>query len=85
LVWGIGLLVEAGVRMALAGILPTGPFLAASPFITASILGSLFAFTVVYSKRAQLEAAAFIPVGVPQGAETEPTLESHGSHQIPFC
>jgi hypothetical protein len=58
IVWGIGLVVEAGFRMTLAGLLPTGTFLAVSPFITASIIGSLFAFTVVFSKRAQLQTAA---------------------------
>jgi hypothetical protein len=81
-VWGIGLVVEAGVRMLFAGLLPTGTFLAVSPFITASIIGSLFAFTVVYSKRAELEAAAFIPDQVPDAAE--PVLQSDGCPQIPF-
>jgi hypothetical protein len=56
-VWGIGLVVEAGFRLTLADVLPTGTFLAVSPFITASVIGSLFAFTVVYTKRTQLEAA----------------------------
>jgi hypothetical protein len=60
IVWGIGLVVEAGFRMTLAGALPTGTFLAVSPFITASIIGSLFAFTVVYIKRAQLQAAGLL-------------------------
>ena len=81
-VWGIGLVVEAAVRMVLAGLLPTGTFLAVSPFITASIIGSLFAFTVVYSKPAELEAAAFIPGPVPDTAE--PVLQSDGCPQIPF-
>ncbi len=58
LVWGLGLIVEAGSRMTLADLLPTGTFLAVSPFITASIIGSLFAFTVVFSRRAQFQAAA---------------------------
>ena len=81
-VWGIGLVVEAAVRMVLAGLLPTGTFLAVSPFITASIIGSLFAFTVVYSKPAELEAAAFIPGLFPDPAE--PVLQSDGCPQIPF-
>jgi hypothetical protein len=46
--------------MALADVLPTGTFLAVSPAITFPIIGSLFAFTVVYSKRAQLEALATV-------------------------
>jgi len=55
-VWGIGLIVEATGRMVIADILPTGTFLAVSPFITAGVLGSLFAFTVVYARRAQMAA-----------------------------
>jgi hypothetical protein len=58
--WGIGLVVEGTFRMALAGALPTGTFLAMSPFITATIIGSLFAFTVVYTKRVQLEETAMV-------------------------
>jgi hypothetical protein len=69
-VWGIGLIVEAGSRMTLADLLPTGTFLAVSPFITATVIGSLFAFTVVFAKRAQLQAAAPVVETVPaDGAE----------------
>ena len=57
-VWGIGLIIEATCRMIIADMLPTGTFLAVSPFITAGVIGSLFAFTVVYSKRAQTAALA---------------------------
>jgi hypothetical protein len=53
-VWGIGLVVEASARLTLADVLPTGTFIAVSPFITGSVLGSLFAFTVVYTKRTQI-------------------------------
>ena len=35
-VWGIGLVVEASARLTLADVLPTGTFLAVSPFITAT-------------------------------------------------
>ena len=59
-VWGIGLVVEASARLTLADILPTGTFLAVSPFITATVIGGLFAFTVVYTKRTQLESAALM-------------------------
>ena len=55
-VWGIGLIVEATCRMVIADILPTGTFLAVSPFITAGVLGSLFGFTVIYARRAQMAA-----------------------------
>src|SRR6202042_2982799 len=53
-VWGIGLVVEATTRLTLADLLPTGTFIALSPFITGSVIGSLFAFTVVYTKRTQI-------------------------------
>ena len=49
--WGIGLVVEASARLTLADLLPTGTFLAVSPFITVTVIGGLFAFTVVYTKR----------------------------------
>jgi hypothetical protein len=58
--WGIGLVVEGTLRMVLAEALPTGTFLAMSPFVTATIIGSLFAFTVVYTKRVQLEETALV-------------------------
>ena len=54
MVWGIGLVVEASARLTLAELLPTGTFIAVSPFITGSVLGSLFVFTVVYTKRTQI-------------------------------
>ena len=59
-VWGIGLVVEASARLTLADVLPTGTFLAVSPFITATIIGGLFAFTAAYVKRTQLETAALM-------------------------
>ncbi len=59
-VWGIGLVVEASFRMVLAESLHTSQFLAVSPFITATVIGGLFAFTVVYTKRAQLEVATLM-------------------------
>ena len=70
-VWGIGLFVEAGFRLTLAGLLPTGTFLAVSPFLTASIIGSLFAFTVVFTKRAQLMGAGTLPT-LPERDATQP-------------
>jgi hypothetical protein len=45
-------------------MLPTGTFLAVSPFITASVLGSLFAFTVVFVRRAELET--MLPAPAPE-------------------
>ena len=59
-VWGIGLVVEASARLTLADMVPTGTFLAVSPFITATLIGSLFVFTVLYVKRQQTVAAAIV-------------------------
>ena len=85
-VWGIGLFVEASLRMLLADILPTSRFLAVSPFITGGIIGSLLAFTAVYTKRAQLEAALspdLAPAAEPDAA-TAATPEGNAMPQIPF-
>jgi hypothetical protein len=51
--WGVGLLTEAGLRVVLAELLATGPFLAASPALAGVIFGGLFVGTVWYSKRAR--------------------------------
>lgn len=51
--WGVGLIAEAGLRVVLAELLPTGAFLAASPALAAAVIGGLFAFTVWYSRRAR--------------------------------
>ncbi len=53
-VWGIGLVVDATSRLTLAEMLPTGTFIAVSPFITGSVLGSLVVFTVLYTKQTDL-------------------------------
>jgi hypothetical protein len=75
-VWGIGLIVEAGSRMTLAELLPTNTFLEVSPFVTGSVLGSLFAFTVVFVRRSQLETmfAAPAPPAATGADEPDPGL-----------
>src|SRR6516225_4198944 len=64
-VWGIGLVIEASARMTLAGALHTGTYVAVSPFISAMTIGSLFAFTLIYAKRAQLGAASLVTTLAP--------------------
>ncbi len=81
-VWGIGLVVEASARMTLADFLPTGTFLAVSPFITAGVIGSLFAFSALYSKRAQMEAAALMPGIAPDRAQSP--AQSGASDEVPL-
>jgi hypothetical protein len=83
-VWGIGLVVEASMRLTLADVVPTGTFLAVSPFITASIIGGLFAFTAMYAKRAQMAAAAH--PGRPRGDGTaDPPPHDGGTPRVPFA
>jgi len=80
IVWGIGLLAEAAFRMVLAEMLHTGTFLAVSPLISFSVIGSLFAFTVVYSKRVQLQESALIAeVAVTDDGATAPAEVVAGS------
>ena len=57
-VWGVGLLTEGSVRVALAGLLPTGTFLAVSPGLAAVMIGSMFTFTVWFSRRARQRGEA---------------------------
>jgi hypothetical protein len=56
--WGVGLMVEAGLRIVLAATMPTGVFLAVSPPLAWVIIGSLFIFTTRYSRRARSRAEA---------------------------
>ncbi len=64
-VWGVGLVVEASLRLALADVLTTGVFLAVSPFVTAGTLGALFGFSVLYVKRMQLESGYVVGAADP--------------------
>jgi hypothetical protein len=80
-VWGIGLVVEASARLTLADVLPTGTFLAVSPFITATVIGGLFAFTAAYVRRARLESAALMARIVHDAAAApspDHTTDPHG-------
>lgn len=64
-VWAVGLVAEAGARVVLAEVLPTGPFLAVSPVLVGSVTAGLFAFTVWFSRRARrLGEAQFAELGI---------------------
>jgi hypothetical protein len=88
-VWGIGLVVEASTRLTLAEVLHTGTYLAVSPFITATVIGGLFAFTVVYSRSAILESAALIASttsaapAVAQPSPPEPATQPTAAQRTP--
>jgi hypothetical protein len=77
LVWGVGLLVEAGVRLVLAdsSVLSTSVFLAVSPIISAVCIGGMFAFTIFYTKKAQARGAALIAAAAAT-AEAEVPLQA---------
>jgi hypothetical protein len=81
-VWGIGLVIEASARMTLAEALHTSTFVAVSPFITGAFIGSLFAFTMVYAKRSQLEAAALM---TSVATATEPLVDPSGPADPPVA
>jgi len=83
-VWGIGLVVEASTRLTLADVLPTSTFIAVSPFITATVIGSLFAFTALYVKRAQMEAATFLGHRVGEQPTRPGTPPDNGTPEIPL-
>lgn len=56
--WGVGLILEACIRVVLAAVMPTGAFLAVSPVLFGVTFAALFAYTVRYSGvvRARAEA-----------------------------
>lgn len=81
-VWGIGLVIEASGRMVLAEALHTGTYIAVSPFITAATIGSLFAFTLVYARRAELDAAALMTSFT---KATEPEVGAAGPLSAPVA
>lgn len=58
-VWGIGLILEASVRVLLAAVLSTGRFLAVSPVVGFVFIGGMFAFTVWFTRwsRQRIQAA----------------------------
>ena len=51
---------EASARLTLADLLPTGTFLAVSPFITGTVIGGLLAFTAVFMRRTQTASATLM-------------------------
>jgi hypothetical protein len=77
--WGIGLVVDASSRLVLAEMLPTGTFIAISPIITGSVLGSLVVFTVVYTKRTNFWTLGSVPSPAPDdpGGATPPLPPQH--------
>jgi hypothetical protein len=54
-VWGCGLPLDAAIRILLATIMPTGPFLATSPAVDGAFIAGMFITTIVLSKRFRLE------------------------------
>ena len=67
LVWGIGLICDAAVRVVLAANLSTGAFLGASPVIGFAFIGSMAAFTVWLVGRSRHRAPLVDEIDVPDG------------------
>jgi len=82
-VWGVGLIIEAGFRLTLADVLPTGTYLAVSPIVTAGVIGGLFGFTALYTRRVRTDAAAVMAAMDPDAAPTT-TPAGGGQPQIPL-
>lgn len=82
-VWGIGLVLLASLHLTLAGVLSTGTFVELSPFVTGSLVGVLFVFTALYTRRVQAEATR-LPGALPQvgteqtGTECDPGGDGTG-------
>lgn len=64
-VWGLGLLVDAGVRVLVAAVLPTSVFVIVNPLLSACFLGGLFAFTMWFSRWARTRAESAMVLDVP--------------------
>jgi hypothetical protein len=64
ILWGAVLLCESGLRVLLAVLLPTGPFLAASPALAGVLLGGTGAFTMWFSRWARTRSEALIARGL---------------------
>ncbi|HUY65025.1 MAG TPA: VC0807 family protein [Acidimicrobiales bacterium] len=56
--WGVGLVLEAGMRAVLALEVPTGPFLVVTPILGWSVIGGLLFFTIRYSRMSRARAVA---------------------------
>ena len=63
LVWGAGLLIEAGARVVIAMILPIAMATAASPVISVVAIGSILAWTVLYTRARRAAAARTVAPG----------------------
>ena len=63
LVWGAGLLLEAGARVVAAIALPIASATAASPIISVFVIGTLLAWTVLYARARRASSARALVLG----------------------
>jgi hypothetical protein len=63
--WGVVLVLESGLRVILALVLPTGAFLAASPALAGVLLGGSGAFTMWFTKWARTRSEEVAATGLP--------------------
>lgn len=64
--WSVLLLSESDLRVLLAIVLPTGPFLAASPALATTMFGGGDALTIWFSTTAIKRGKAIVETGLPE-------------------
>jgi len=67
LMWGVGLVVDAAVRVALATALPTATFVAVSPAVSAVFIGTMFAASIVVIRWSREGTSEAMALEVPEG------------------
>jgi len=67
LMWGIGLIGDAGARVLLAAYLPTGTFVVVSPLVAAVFIGTMFAATIVIIRWSRQLHGDAVVVDAPDG------------------
>lgn len=77
LVWGFGLLVDAGLAIALVFALPIATYLLVSPVLSSAVMGGLVLWTAWYARRQKKQrpaepTAAFAPEARPGSAQAAP-------------
>lgn len=68
--WAALLVGESSVRVLLAVVLPTGPFLAASPALAGAVFGGGGALTIWFSRVAIGRGTAIVEAGIADGGES---------------
>jgi hypothetical protein len=65
LVWGVGLISEGVLRVVLAKALPTGVFVILNPIVAAMFVGTMFGFTVWFTRWSRSQSDTAFTLDVP--------------------